>query len=64
MNNLYAQYGAIDFEIVRQDGEPTEFHALFAVYGVEATLDSTDWWDAESDMAELGAILYAESRDA
>ena len=62
MNNLYAQYGAVDFESTYNRDQLTGFHALFCVYGAEASLDSGDWWSAENDMAEIGALLYAESR--
>ncbi len=60
MNNLYAQYGAVDFEPTFKDGWPSGFHALFYIFGAEASLDSSEWWDAEEDMAALAALIYAE----
>jgi hypothetical protein len=62
LNNLYAQYGVVDFEPTYNGDQLTGFHALFCVYGAEASLDSGDWWAAENDMAEIGVLLYAESR--
>ena len=61
MNNLYAQYGAVDFEQIYSGDQPIGFHALFSIFGVEASLDSNDWWDCDQDMAEVGALVYADS---
>ena len=63
MNNFYAQYGAIDFEVVYDGDEPVGFHALFRIYGVEASLDSANVGaQADSDLANVAALLYAESQ--